>query len=411
MQVSEERDYEKAVQLIRTWPEFKSSSGSDPGGFRKSMESRIKSQMMQRIAFEDPEKALALLSPSGDDGKYNYSLSGQVVQGLINAGKKEEASRLIDQTMNDFNNHANDPRALQEYESFVRVASASPDSARASAAVNQWVTQLSKQPQGNCGATLKTGDASVDLTCSESKTLNLLRGMSMKPGFVLKTLEGVPDLKSKLDRVGGIDTIYGGNTTVMMTTQALSQSKGSSPGIVAYENPGKLVQELKGKAETNPGLVRKKLQEAVKGPDSVNFLVNLAMSAAWQDPELASLALEVAQPLVSQLEPLQKRAAALQNVIRAYRQVDGSVDSDVLRNGFILADQIRDEASEKAGKPGAADSAGQPRIAAADQLEAFLVAELSKDSFDDAIRYARSCEGDQFKLNCFIQIVRALSSN
>jgi hypothetical protein len=45
----------------------------------------------------------------------------------------------------------------------------------------------------------------------------------------------------------------------------------------------------------------------------------------------------------------------------------------------------------------------------ASQLEAFLVAELSRTSYESAIRYVRSMENNAVKVACLLQIVQALS--
>jgi hypothetical protein len=175
-------------------------------------------------------------------------------------------------------------------------------------------------------------------------------------------------------------------------------SPGTSQGPAA--NIPNLVQELKGKAEMDPAVARGKLKDL-----DVDALVNLAMNASYQDPDLAGLAIEMAQPMLSAVEPLQKQASTLQNLIRASRQVDGDVDRELLRSGFILADQIRQELSEKTSAKVVPTNSYM--AAGADQLEVFLVSELSRDSFDSAISYVRSLENNAFKLMCLIQIVQS----
>jgi len=237
----------------------------------------------------------------------------------------------------------------------------------------------------------------------------------MKPGLVLKTLDAVPELKSKLDGIGGIDNLYGGSGTTFQMGMP-GGSGGSSAGSIsmlmagaaAPTNPAKLFEQLKGKADSNPVLVKRRLQQVVEGPESIDLLIRLAETASYQDPELSSLALEAAQPLLSQVEPLTKRVSTLQNLARVYRQTEGSVDKELLKDGFILADQLREDAS---GNNDRGMNWVRPQTTAADQLEAFLVAELSRDSFEDAIRYARSIEKGTFKLQCMVQIVQALRSS
>ncbi len=412
MQSNAEFDYEKLQQMLRSWPDPPASIAEAAGKFRDGMEASLRQSAMWRLANTDPEKALTFLSSSGDSGGYNYPIAAQIAQGFMNAGRKDEAFGIIEQTISDFSQHATDPRALQAYENFVQMSARSLDSGRAAAAINPLVAQLRNQaPSAGCNGTLKVDNTSVDLTCAESRILNLVRSLPMKPGLVQTTLDSLPDLKSKLDSVGGVDNLYGGSgmSFAFNTSTGSRSMPGSMP--VDFVNQSKLFQELKGKAESNPGFVKRKLQDAANGQQGMEMLVNLAMMAAYQDDALASLALEIAQQLVPQIEPLQRRSMVLQSLIRAYRQLDGEVDQGLLRNGFVLADQLRQEQSEKYDTPDQTNPMRQPGSAPADQLEAFLVAEVARDSFEDAINYARSMKNDAFKLMCLIQIAQALSQS
>jgi hypothetical protein len=404
-------DYEKTVQQLRNWPDPKPAFGEAAGLFRNSLETQVKNQAISRMAFSEPEKALKLLSETGNSGTYNYTASAQIAQALMNAGKKDEAFKLIDQGLGKFDPNTADPRALQEFENFVRMTASTADSSRTTAAVGQLIAALKSQaPSTQCTATLRAGDISTDLTCTESKILNLLRSMPMRPSFATKTLDSVPGLKSKLDSIGGLDGFYGGGmngnapVTILYGTPAGQRnaitniSVGVSAGVSV--NIPSLLQELRGKAESDPAVVRGKLKDL-----DADALVNFAMNASYQDPDLAALAIEMAQPMLSSVEPLLRRSSSLQNLIRASRQVDGEADRELLRSGFILADQLRQELLEKT--PATIVSANAYMTNVADQLEAFLVSELSKDSFDSAISYVHSLENNAFKLICLIQIVQS----
>jgi tetratricopeptide (TPR) repeat protein len=401
-------DYEKTIQQLRSWPDPKPALGDAAVAFRNTLETQVKNQAISRLAYSEPEKALKLLSETGNTDAYNYTASGQIAQAFMNAGKKEDALRLIDQGISKFNQNTADPRMLQEFENFVRMTASTTDSTRTTAAIGQLITALTNQSASvQCNATLRAGDISLALTCAESRILNLIRNLPMRPAFMMKTLDSVPGLKSKLDGVGGIDGLYGGgmggSTPVTISAgppagQRAPISVGVTTGPTA--NLPALIQELKGKAESDPAVARGKLKDL-----DVDALLNLAMNASYQDPDLAGLAIEMAQPMLSAVEPLQKRASTLQNLIRASRQVDGEVDQELLRSGFILADQIRQELSEKT--PTKVVPINSYMTAGADQLEVFLVSELSRDSFDSAISYARSLENNTFKLTCLIQIVQS----
>jgi hypothetical protein len=404
-------DYEKATRQMQGWPEPKPDFGDAAQSFRNGLETQIRNQAVSRLAYSEPEKALKLMSAAGPTDNYNYTASAQIAQGLMNAGKKQEARQLIDQGINEFDPNTSDPRAVQEFENFVRMTASTADSARISDAMDQLVTAFKKQDSNmQCSGTLQTGDTAVDLTCVESRVLNFLRSMPMRQTFAVKTLDSVPELKSKLDSIGGLEAFYNsgvnGNPSLSVRYGSAGVHRNAGPGIspnvspVPAVNIPALLQNLKGKAESDPGFVRGKLKDM-----DVDALSNLAMIAYFQDPDLADLAIEMAQPMLPSVEPLARRASSLQNLIRASRQVDGEVDRDLLRSGFILADQIREEVSQKT--PASAASTNQYMFTAADQLEVFLVTELSRDDFDSAINYVRALENNAFKLNCLIQIAQA----
>ena len=404
LQSNSDFDYEMISQLLRNWPQPKESLGEAAKSFRESMETQAKRQSVLRLASSDPDKALALLPQMGDSHRYDYSAAGQIAQGLMSAGKREDALQLIDQTIRGFDPNVTDARALRDYENFVRMAAMNLDSARASAAVSGLVAAMVNQPPSDsCGATLKAGNTAIDLTCAESRVLTLVRSFPMKPAFTLKTLDSVPGLKSKLDEIGGIDSLYGG-TGVSVSyniAQGAQRAAITSAAPVRAVDASKLMQELRGK---DPSYAKSKLKDL-----SIDVLINMAMNAAYQDPDLAGIALELAQQLLPQVEPLQKRASSMQSLVQAYRQVEGEVDHGLLKNGFILADQLREELSEKSEAARRRGPTAQEGMTQASQLEAFLVAELSRTSYESAIRYVRSMENNAVKVACLLQIVQALS--
>jgi hypothetical protein len=427
-------DYEKMQEIIQSWPEAPASAGENGKNFRNGLEASARQNAISQLANTNPEKARTLLAQAGNSGGYNYSISGQIAQGLMNAGKKDEAFALIDQTINDFRQHSSEPQALQAYQGFVQTTARNFGTARGAAMMAPLITQLTNQaPSEQCSnGTMKSGDLSVDLTCTEWGVLNMVRGYPFQtmPGLVNSTLDSFPSLKSKLDRVGGIDSIYG-NSGVSISANYPKGVSYQTSGEMVFINGGmvsingetasqnnvpKLIRELKGKAESNPGFVRGKLKDIAKGLQGIDALINLATSASYDDPELGSLALEVAKPLVSQVENLQKRSSVLQNLIRACRQVDGEVDSEILRDGFVLADQLREE-SEKSGD--LMNAQGNMNLLVAhgwitrdsDRLEAYLVSELARDDYEKAMNYVRSIKSETLKLACLTQMLQVLTQS
>ncbi len=411
MQMAEDSDYEKLQQMIQSWPDPPEAIAYATGDLRESAANGIRQNALWRLANTDPDKALELLQTSADSGEFNYRFAGQIAMGLMNSGRKDEAINLIEQTVADFTRNATDARALQAYENFVYASVPSLDPGRAAAVMDPFIAQLSNQvPSGDCSAKLKTDDSDIDLTCSEVKVLNLLRNIGMKPVLAQTTLDSIPTLKSKLDSIGGIDGFFS-NGMVQYAYGASNAGQPAPPAHNPYQNSSKLIQELRGKAQSNPAYVKRKLQDVAKDQGGIDTLVTLAMMACYQDDDLASIALEIAHPMVSQVLPLERRSSVLQNLVQAYRQVEGEVDDGLLKDGFLLADQLREEQLEQSEAPDKMNLMRQHGRTSADQLEAMLVAELSKDDFESAIRYVRAMKNNSLKLMCLTQIAQVLGQS
>jgi hypothetical protein len=334
----------------------------------------------------------------------------------MNKGKKEEAITIIDQTATRL---MNDPQSTNSFSSFGSTL-ASYNIPGTDKILEKWVAQMMNSPQqSNCAARVQQGQMILmEITCSESTTLNAMRNIYSRPGLLMKILNSAPALKALVDRIGGIDSLSysypGGLNFITYNPQAQNPTADAriinsnivSDAGTASNSPDKLLQELKGKAEKSPSLVREKLRGNIKGPESIDMLINLASISSYQEPELANIALDLAQELLPQVDSLQRRMNILQNLVRMYRQVSGEVDPELLKTGFILADQLR---QEQLGKNPAANQSSQWIYNSADQLESFLLSELSRDSFDMAMHYVRTLENPQTKLNCLTQIVQALS--
>jgi hypothetical protein len=234
-----------------------------------------------------------------------------------------------------------------------------------------------------------------------------LRGLSGRPEIMLKALGMVPALKTKLDSVGGVDNVL---NPVMMTkpgapTASAPPAEGSpaDPRVVADQ----LYQQLRGKCDQDPSLVRSKLAEVARDPEHAEVLVALADKASYEDPELTSVALQAASPLVLRVEPLQRQSGLLRNVVRLSRQTDGEVEPKLLREGFIVAAQLRDE--EKGNNSAPVQRTKMDSMA--DQLEMMLVSQLAIDDFPTAIRFVRSMPDDVVKYYTLMSVLQSLRNS
>jgi len=167
-----------------------------------------------------------------------------------------------------------------------------------------------------------------------------------------------------------------------------------------------LINELRGKTLKNRAQVRKRLTEAAGTPEQMQVLLSLAQMANHEDPELSSLALEIASSLLARVETLQQRSMMYQNLVQTYRQVEAEVDPSLIKEGFVLADQLR-EAEEAKIQPGGVQRKGT-ELTQADQLEIMLLGEYARDNFDAAIRYVRSLPDNPFKLAVLSQMAQSI---
>jgi hypothetical protein len=403
--------HEYLLQLVQSWPEVPPESGDGASTFRNDM---IK-QALYRLANIDPENTLKMLLQPDKYGISRYEGYAVVAQGFMNTGKRDEALKLVDKSLSDFTQHSSDPKAIQDYGQFVSMTAGYLDSDRASAVFDKLIPPLMNQASiDGCKGTLNGGDKSVSLTCAEFRVMELINAVRMiRPGLVLKTIESIPSLKSKLDSIGGIDGFYMSynltEASIAFPAQPGQKCIGDLPEETANINPEKLFEELKGKTESNPSFVEGKLQSLDQIPESIDVIAGLAYMSSYSDPALGSLALEVAGNRLNAVEALERRSWILQNLVRAYKQVEGEVDPGLLRKGFALVDEMRQEQSQRDTDSALMDLTVQPGITEADRLEALLVSELARDSFEDAIAYIHSMEDGLLKLTCFVQTVQALS--
>jgi hypothetical protein len=396
---------DKANTLLKEWPVPDLSLGDEARQFRDQIISQQQQQLMHRMGYRDPEKALELLQAKSPVA-LSYALRGRLAQHMVNTGRRDKAFDLVDQTLSDFKRNP-DRVPLDDYANFVQqLPMVSPGhfleafDLLAKAAMNS-------SPGSNTPSATNVGSETLMLEPGEATVLSVFRSLLGRPELLVKALSTLPALKMKIDRVGGIDYYLNPNTApTQMSPEAVTaptQAVSSDGQLSASE----LYQLLRGKAEKDPSMVRAKLSASVKGAEQVEILLQVAQRAALDDPELSSVALEIASPLVLQVSPLPRRATLLQQLIRLYRQCDGEVSPKILRDGFVVADQVREE--EKENHPQRAQRTGLNSMA--DQLELVILAELALDDFPTAIRFVRSMPDDAVKYGALMQIIQSLRYN
>jgi hypothetical protein len=415
-----EIDFDRAQELIRTWPAPPSRAGEAGAAARREMESRFREQALNTLAMRDPERATALLAEGGDE---SWAARGRIAQHLAATGNKEQASKILDQTLRDLAASTLDMKKAHEYGQLM-MHTASIDPAKAAEAFASLARSAAGMNQGAAGR-LTVGERSIDLTAGEAVLLNTLQAAGGRFDLASKGVAQAPDLKAKLDRIGGIDTVLSGAERVSLTTGAgmgsRSWGRGMPTGGPAGPNSdssNQLYNEVRTAARRDPSAGRQKIAEIAQDPASADALIQFAQQVNWEDPDLAVMALDAARALLPKIEPKSRRAANLQMLVRGYRMVDGEVDPGVLKEGFILASDLREEQQGQAAGFGIGVSGGPfPQggmvpygISAgpADHLEAMLVAEYARDNFAGALTYVRSLQDAKLKLLALSQMIQSL---
>ncbi len=423
-------DADRAVNLWQMWPDPPSSLGEV---FRKTSsqaDALFAKQLTSQGAGPGMGPDTTMLAQAAARG--DYGSTGRIAVQMTQSGERNEAVKLVDQAIADFKQGNADPRSVSSYLTLVRqLPNVDPD--RYLTAMNALMPSLERQQSPGSGGTITVGSQTLQITASEAAVIDMCRGLSGRPDLAMKTLNMAPGLKSKLDRVGGIDGILrpmpGAQDTVTMSysidgmsrttynaggnqsgsfTSTSSMAPAGSPASSAASAMD-LYNTVRGKLAKNPEFVRQKLAEASKSPDQINALISLASRANFQEPDLASMALDAASQLLMQVEPLQKRASVFQSLMQAYQNCDGEVDATLIQKGLILVQQLRDE--EKNSMTTNMSLRGGTmagRGSASDQLEMAIVAQLALDNFDGARSYLRTLPED-LRLTALLRIIQTLA--
>jgi hypothetical protein len=416
-----EIDFDRAQELIRTWPAPPSRAGEAGEAARREMESQFRQQALNTLAMRDPERAAALLAEGGDE---SWAARGRIAQHLAATGNKEQASKILDQTLRDLAASTLDMKKAHEYGQLM-MHTASIDPAKAAEAFASLARSAAGMNQA-AGSRLTVGERSIDLTAGEAVLLNTLQAAGGRFDLASKGVAQAPDLKAKLDRIGGIDAVFSSGQRVSLTMGAgMGMRSWGGPGMPPggpggpnSESSNQFYSEVREAGRRNPSAGRQKIAEIAQDPASADALIQFAQRVNWEDPDLAVMALDAARALLPKIEPKTRRATNLQMLVRAYRMVDGEVDPGLLKEGFILASDLREEQQGQAAGFGFGVSGGPfPQggmvpygISAgpADHLEAMLVAEYARDNFAGALTYVRSLQDARLKLLALTQIIQFL---
>jgi hypothetical protein len=198
-------DADRAAALWRNWPDPPASLGEDFRAAQLQNQAVFLNQLKGDSPIIGPPLAdLAVLRQAAARG--NYNAAAQLATQLFQTDERGEAFKAVDDAIADFRQRQADARALPGFLSFVLQLSGL-DSDRYLQAANALIPALDKQAAANTGGTIKIGDQSVQVTASEAAVIDFCRNLLGRPELAMRTLNLVPGLKSKLDRIGGIDSI------------------------------------------------------------------------------------------------------------------------------------------------------------------------------------------------------------
>jgi hypothetical protein len=410
---------EKAAQLSESWPQPPRSLGENARSIRNSTILGLRRNWVYGLTQSDPQSAFEQLSKEYAAGSLSHdsSVVSSLARGLAGAGMKEEAQSLINRTIRDFESKADDPDTLGNFRNFLQGTVSFMNSEQVVAAVNRLAQMKTRTSPDFEIYTMRKGDGKTDLTQDEYSFLQLVSSLQRRPQLLLQALAKFPELQSKLEPIGGIEAYlssgFSGNDPVLIRHDEAHTDYSKTDTEPATRE--KLLRKFGVKAASSPDIVRRELRKTVRGPESINMLLALAGSATEKYPEMAEIALEISEQLLPRLESCEERMEPFWKIIQMYRKLNGEVDEDLLKRGFVLLDciqqerRIRQEQWRAMGnveiETGPTAGTGIPW---ADNFEVFLVTELAKDSYDKAIDYARSFEDSHIRLQFMIGIARSL---
>jgi hypothetical protein len=422
-----EVDPEKAAQIKDLWP----APAPKIGEAGQQALAQFQTDAGNRLATTAGAPPLASVEQYLDPQKSaTLPLMNRInlASSLMSSNQRDKAKALLDQAIVDMGKAVPESGKAGDYENFLRgLASLYPE--RLTDAFEIYRGLFARQDSANPGTIYEAGDQRILLTPLETTTLNMIRGLYGRPELTLKLMEANPGLRSKLAALGGIDRIINpsamsGNVPARLypanSPPPPPVSNAVQPGGISGDargntasgekplDPAELFRTLRGKAEFNPELVRRKLADVCTKKEHFNILINLAQISSSQDPDLGSVALELARGFLTAFDSLQQQESALRTLINTMRQVDGEVDPGLIRQGFTLVSDMKEE-EKKRVLPQGGTLLSLP-IHPSDDLEIMLIAQMAMDDFTSAIQRARSMDADSARIRALLQIAQSLMS-
>jgi hypothetical protein len=420
-----EVDPDKAAQIAELWPVPAAKLGAEGEKALAQFQSDFTSRMLSQAAFSTPDQIYEQLQQPRKSAAVPFSVRTQVASALISSNQREKAKAVLDQAIEEMAKRPPEPGKNYDYENFLReLARLYPE--KFLGAFNVYRDMVSRlNLNTNSGMVYQMGDRRVVFNSSETTTLNMLRGLMSRPELSMKLLASMPSLQDKVDQLGGIDNLLSpsglslGSNMVSFPAYMPDPRAGGSAYTIGPDrgappdqpvSPSQLLRTLRGQAEVNPESVRRKLADAYRKKEHFASLISLAQMASSQDPELSSIALDVAHSLLPLFDTLQQRSSSFRNLAMVMRQLDGEVDTALLREGFLLANEMQEEEKAKE-QEGNRSSGTAGTLRPSDDFKIALIGLSALDDFAAALRYVRTLDGENLKIRALVQITQSLLSN
>ena len=399
-------DEKKAFDLAEKWPTAKDVSKAVD--IRTRMREELTKRHLQVQLQYHPDVLSTNTSLEELDGM-TYSSRATLAQNMIRGGNNYGATELVLSSIEKFSHATPDPQMLYDYARFLTSLSKMDYELfqKGFATFRDYVYQYANVLPVD---QVRVNDMSISVNSGELAILTVLERMTHSmPERTLTVLTSCPSLKAKLDTVGGIDGYLGRsrgqeNTVPIrrqLSYQHVTRFSATSESVTRSSD---LIEELKGKAKSNPFMVRGILSRRTTDAADIDALIVIAKRVGWKDPDLATIALEVAADNLDLIDSFAEQSQELMSLIRTYRWVNGEVETKVLKKGFLLVTLMRDEEDQDV----AARSPQERYQSTADSLEAYLVAETALYNYDSAITYVQSIPKGMARLNVLLQVIETL---
>ena len=193
------------------------------------------------MSYRDPDLVLARLREL-PEGETDYSLQSQLINRLAGDGRREEALKLADRAMASFEANP-DPKVVTQYANMVG-SLAQVDSDRFLKAFGRIASGSADPAAAGDSITLHVGSSDATLTPRESAVFSTLQILQSQPGLAAKALAGAPELRAKLEPLGGIDAIFTSPTGYSLLPKGVGLPDGSRstppPGPTPYQKAEQL---------------------------------------------------------------------------------------------------------------------------------------------------------------------------